>query len=148
MMSLRMEQGRPLLRHLVSGKGGYNIPRTDGRLVIGSTMESVGFDNSNTASGVMSLLSRASDIIPSVESLPIVEMWAGLRPRTPDGAPILGPTSVEGLILATGHFHIGVVLAPVTADYIGRYTIDDKLADEVRPFGVARFGREALSQVG
>ncbi|MDA4114475.1 MAG: glycine oxidase ThiO [Thaumarchaeota archaeon] len=137
MMALRMDPNHPLTR-IVSAKGGYSIPRA-GRLIIGSTMEPGEFDASNTVGGVMNLLQRESEVIPSVQSLPIDEMWAGVRPKSPDGAPILGPTGVEGLVIATGHGHIGVVLAPVTARYIVQFLTGGRVADAIRPFSIDRF---------
>ena len=131
-------QNRPLT-HIVFGRGGYYIPRTDGRLVVGTTMEAAGFDTTNTVTGILGILRRASETVPQVGTLPIVEMWTGLRPRSTDGAPVLGPTSVDGLVMATGHFHVGVVLAPITAQLIGRCLLDDKVPDAMAPFGIGRF---------
>ncbi len=93
----------------------YLVPRDDGRLLVGATVEDVGFEEANTAGGTIGLLSAALALVPSLESAPVVEVWSGLRPASLDGLPILGgDPEVEGLFYATGHFRSGVLLAPIT----------------------------------
>jgi len=102
----------------VRGLDVYLVPRADGRLVVGATMEELGLDMRRTAEAAFLLLRDAYELVPGVLDLELVEHTVGLRPATPDNAPLIGPSSVEGLVMATGHFRNGVLLAPVTADRI------------------------------
>ncbi len=95
--------------------GAYFVPRDDGRLLVGATVESAGFDERVTAAGIAELLHAALAAAPSLSGFTVSESWAGLRPGTPDGLPFLGPTPIEGLFLAAGHYRNGVLLAPATA---------------------------------
>jgi len=114
MLSLRTEE--PGMTRVLESEEIYLIPRDDGRLLVGATVEEVGFEGGITAAGVRSLLEGALRLVPGLGSAPIAEFWSGLRPGTPDGHPILGPApQVEGLYLATGHFRNGILLAPRTA---------------------------------
>ena len=97
-----MHPERPVLRHVLWAPKGYLAPRGDGALIVGGTVEERGFDQDLTAGGVLALLEAAWRALPVVEELPIDELWVGFRPTSRDDAPILGPTSVEGLVLATG----------------------------------------------
>lgn len=106
----------PLLEHVVRWDGGYLVPRTDGRVILGATMEDRGYDTSVTALGVYELLRDAGELVPGVLELDLEAAMAGLRPGTPDNAPLLGPW--EGVVLACGHHRNGVLLTPVTADRI------------------------------
>jgi glycine oxidase len=110
-------------------------------LLIGATVEEKGFDASLTAGGVLALLEAAWRVIPSIEELPIQEMWVGHRPGSRDDAPIIGPSPVEGLIYATGHHRNGVLLAPLTADVVSNSIIDGVLDPIAKPFGLSRFSR-------
>ena len=102
-------------------EGGYLVPRGDGRYVLGATMEERGFDTTVTAGGVYELLRDAGELVPGVHELVIEETAAGLRPATPDNAPVLGPAAeLAGLHWATGHHRNGILLAPVTADSSSR----------------------------
>jgi glycine oxidase len=96
----------------------YMVPRADGRLIVGATVEEQGFDTRVTAGGVHELLREAYRALPEIAELELVETTAGLRPATPDNLPLIGPGAVDGLILATGHFRNGILLAPLTADRI------------------------------
>jgi glycine oxidase len=117
-------QGPPgLLTHLVYGGKAYVVPRRDGRLICGSTMERVGFQKDVTANGIRTVLDRAIRLVPEVAELPMTATWAGLRPGTRDGMPLLGETRSKGLFLATGHFRNGVLLAAHSAELIGN-TLD------------------------
>jgi len=122
------------LKHIIIGERGYYVPRKSGRLLVGATFEDVGYDTVNTAGGILELLSKASDVLPGIKKLPLLETWVGLRPRSSDDAPILGPTTVEGLVMATGHFHIGIILTPITAKLIADYVADDNIAEDMKPF--------------
>jgi len=105
-------------RHIVLESGTYFVPRADGRLLVGSTVEDAGFDRNVTLEGVRTLSGRAAEIIPESPKLPFVKAWAGLRPATPDRLPFLGRAGIEGLVLATGHFRNGILLGPITAEIV------------------------------
>jgi glycine oxidase len=145
MLSLRMDPAAPLINHVLWAPGVYLVPRLDGRLVVGATVEEKGFDTTLTAGGLLTLLEAAWRTVPSIEELPIDEMWVGHRPGSRDDAPILGPGPVEGLVYATGHHRNGILLAPVTADAIARLVLEGEMELAIRPFGVERFalGRAA-----
>lgn len=111
--------GRGLLQRIVRFEGGYLVPRGDGRYVLGATMEERGFDTTVTAGGLYELLRDAGELVPGVHELAIEEISAGLRPATPDNAPVLGPSAeLEGLHWATGHHRNGILLAPVSAELV------------------------------
>jgi glycine oxidase len=139
MIALRMDPAAPLINHVVWAPGLYLVPRRDGRLILGATVEEKAFDTTLTAGGVLALLDAAWRTVPSIEELPIDEMWVGHRPGSRDDAPILGPGPVAGLVYATGHHRNGILLAPVTADAIARLVLDGTLEPAIRPFGVERF---------
>ena len=122
--------------------GAYLVPRHDGRLLIGATVEAAGFDERVTASAVHELLHAALGAAPALADFAVTESWTGLRPGTPDGLPFLGPTSVEGLFLATGHYRNGILLAPATARLIADAVATGN-ASELEPFSIARLGTEA-----
>jgi len=109
------------VRGLVRGSSVYLVPRDSGELVIGATQEELGPDTTVTAGGVWELLRDARTLVPGITELELQDVTAGLRPGTPDNAPVLGPSELPGLVLATGHFRAGVLLAPVTADTIAAY---------------------------
>lgn len=143
MLALLMDPENPLLRHVLWPPNCYMVPRTDGGLLIGATVEEKGFDDSLTAGGVYALLEAAWRAVPAIEELPIVETWVGFRPGSPDDAPILGPSELDGLVFATGHHRNGILLAPGTADMISAYILDRKLDPAMAPFTVDRFARTA-----
>jgi glycine oxidase len=144
MLAVAMDTSAPLLRHVVWGrKGLYLVPRDDGRLVVGATVEEMGFDTAMTAGGVFELLRNAWETVPGIYDLPLVETWAGLRPASRDDAPILGPTPLDGLMLATGHHRNGILLAPLTARVVADCVLTGRLAESARPFTLARFARPA-----
>jgi glycine oxidase len=138
-LALAMDPGAPLVSHVLWAPGIYLVPRTDGRLVIGATVEEKGFDERLTAGGIFSLLEAAWRAVPAVEDLAIEEMWVGFRPTSRDDAPILGPTPVDGLLLATGHHRNGILLAPATAAAMSDYVLTGDLPAPARPFTLARF---------
>jgi glycine oxidase len=139
MLALRMDSAAPLVTHVIWGPGIYMVPRLDGRLIMGATVEEKGFDTTLTAGGLLTLLEAAWRAIPAIEELPIDEMWVGHRPGSRDDAPILGPGPLDGLIYATGHHRNGILLAPVTADAIARLVLHGTLDPAIRPFGIERF---------
>ena len=112
---------RRTVRGLVRGSSVYLVPRDSGELVIGATQEELGPDTTVTAGGVWELLRDARTLVPGITELELQDVTAGLRPGTPDNAPVLGPSELPGLVIATGHFRAGVLLAPVTADTIATY---------------------------
>jgi glycine oxidase len=139
MLALRMDPAAPLLTHVVWAPGAYLVPRKDGRLLVGATVEERGYDTSLTAGGVLTLLEAAWRVIPAVEELTIDEMWVGHRPGSRDDAPILGAGPLQGLIYATGHHRNGILLTPITADTIARLVLDGVTDPVIQPFGIARF---------
>ena len=139
MLALRMDAAAPLLNHVVWAPGAYLVPRRDGRLIIGATVEEKGYDTALTAGGLLTLLEAAWRAVPAVEELPIDEMWVGHRPGSRDDAPILGAGPLEGLIYATGHHRNGILLTPITADAIARLVLDGASEAVIRPFGIERF---------
>jgi glycine oxidase len=139
MLALRMERNAPLVTHVLWGPGVYLVPRLDGRLIVGGTVEEKGFDTTLTAGGLLTLLEAAWRVVPAIEELPIDEMWVGHRPGSRDDAPILGSAPIEGLVYATGHHRNGILLAPVTADAIARLVLDGTIDPAIRPFGIERF---------
>lgn len=107
--------GKPTLQHVVRSPGVYLVPRTDGRVVIGSTFEEAGFDKRTDVDSIQRLRERAISLVPRLRDARIHDSWAGLRPATSDGLPIMGETQTRGYFLATGHFRDGILLAPATA---------------------------------
>jgi glycine oxidase len=131
------------VRGLVRGSSVYLVPRADGELVVGATVEEVGADRTVTAGGVLQLLRDAVDVVPMVSELELVEARAGLRPATPDNAPCLGLTPVPGLLAACGHYRNGILLTPISADAIAELLTTGRVPDVVEPFAPTRFGPPA-----
>ncbi|MCC9685624.1 glycine oxidase ThiO [Streptomyces sp. MNU103] len=134
------------VRAVVRGSHVYLVPRESGELVIGATSEEMGWDTTVTAGGVYELLRDAHDLVPGLTELPLTETLAGLRPGSPDNAPLLGPTRLDGLLLATGHHRNGVLLTPVTGDAMARVLTTGELPDEALPFTPRRFGAPVLAE--
>ncbi len=139
MFALRMDAAAPLINHVLWAPGAYLVPRRDGRLIVGATVEEKGFDDTITAGGMLTLLEAAWRAIPAVEELPIEEIWVGHRPGSRDDAPVLGRGPLEDLFYATGHHRNGILLAPVTADAMAKLILDDVVEPAIRPFGLERF---------
>ena len=135
---------RRTLRAVVHGSRVYIVPRGDGQVVIGATQEEKGFDDAVTAGGVWELLRDALAVVPGLAELDLVESAAGLRPGSPDNAPLLGPTSGRGLFLATGHHRNGVLLAPLSAEIVVELLITGRLPDLAVPFAPDRFQRHSV----
>ena len=138
-LTLLMDPQAPLLRHVLWAPRIYLVPRRDGRLIIGATVEEQGFDENLTAGGVFSLLEAAWRAVPAIEELPIAETMVGFRPTSRDDAPILGPSSVEGLVIASGHHRNGILLAPVTADTVSQLILSGRVPPLIAGFGLDRF---------
>lgn len=131
------------VRAIVRGGHVYLVPRANGELVIGATSEEMGWDTTVTAGGVYELLRDAHELAPGVTELPLTETSAGLRPATPDNAPLIGPTALPDLHLAAGHHRNGVLLTPVTGDAMGELLATGELPEQARHFTPGRFGAEA-----
>jgi glycine oxidase len=119
MVSLRADGLK--IERVIWGEKIYIVPRNDGRILAGATVEYVGFDKQVTAGGIEKLLSAAIEVIPEFANARVEETWAGLRPDSPDHLPILGPTDIDGLVIATGHFRSGVLLTPITARLVRQW---------------------------
>jgi glycine oxidase len=131
------------VRGVVRGSSVYLVPRDSGELVVGATQEELGPDTAVTAGGMWELLRDARALVPGITELELVDVVAGLRPGTPDNAPVIGPTELAGLVLATGHFRAGVLLAPVTADTVASF-LRTGVPDPIwRAFGADRFAPRA-----
>lgn len=143
MLALRMDAAAPLLNHVLWLPRGYLVPRLGGRLIIGATVEERGFDSNVTAGGLLALIEGAWRAIPAIEELAVDETWTGFRPGSRDDAPLLGPSAVDGLVVATGHHRNGILLTPVTAHTISNYVLTGRLPDSLRPFSPERFAKSS-----
>ncbi|MET8398454.1 glycine oxidase ThiO [Streptomyces sp900116325] len=132
------------VRAVVRGSHVYLVPRANGELVVGATSEEMGWDTTVTAGGVYELLRDAHELVPGITELPLTETRAGLRPASPDNAPLLGPTALPGLHLATGHHRNGVLLTPVTGDAMAELLTTGELPAVARPFAPGRFAPAAV----
>jgi len=131
--------GGPQLKHVVRAKDVYLVPRSDGRVVIGSTLEEAGYDKHTEVNVIHRLLHAAVEVLPSLAKARIHDDWAGLRPGTPDELPILGETEVKGYFLATGHFRDGILLAPITAQVMSDVILGKASGYDLASFSPARF---------
>lgn len=141
---LRFDPSDPPLTHnvrgIAEGRSVYLVPRRDGELVVGATMEELGYDTTVTVEAVLDLLRAATDLVPATRDLELREMHAGLRPGTPDNAPIIGVSRRDDrVVYATGHYRNGILLTPVTADAVATLVAGDGVPPVVAPFGVERF---------
>ena len=130
---------RSLLQHVVRSPKVYLIPRSDGRLLVGATVEEAGFDKRTVPATIQRQHQAALELMPKLRDAKILEDWAGLRPGTPDGLPILGETQVPGYYVATGHFRDGILLAPVTAQIMAQVLSGETLSQDISPFSPQRF---------
>jgi glycine oxidase len=130
---------RDLLKHVVRTPKVYLIPRSDGRLLVGATVEEAGFDKRTVASTIQSQHRAALQIMPKLTDAKILEDWAGLRPGTPDNLPILGATGTPGYYVATGHFRDGILLAPITAEVMADVIEGRQPTIDLTSFSPARF---------
>jgi glycine oxidase len=128
-----------ILQHVLRTPEAYIVPRSNGKILIGATVEDVGFDKSVSPTTIQSLLNRAAKYLPDLAAAPIVQSWAGLRPGTPDDLPIIGPTEIPGAFIASGHFRNGILLAPVTARIMADLIQDRATQLDIGPFSPARF---------
>jgi len=139
MLALRMDLAAPLLRHVIWAPRSYLVPREDGRLIIGGTVEERGFDDTLTAGGLLALLEGAWRAVPGIEELPVAETWVGFRPGSRDDAPMLGPSGIDRLVVATGHHRNGILLTPLTAETVSAYVLTGRLPPILQPFSPERF---------
>ncbi len=131
---------RTLLKHVIRSPEAYLIPRSDGRLLVGATVEEAGFDKRTDPATIQRLHRAALNLVPQLSNAKILEDWAGLRPGTPDALPILGHTATPGYYVATGHFRDGILLAPITAQVMADIVTDTKPNYDIAPFSPSRFG--------
>ncbi|HET7787959.1 MAG TPA: glycine oxidase ThiO [Myxococcales bacterium] len=130
----------PLLGRVVFSDKGYVVPRADGRVLCGSTMEEVGYERGVTAGGLRGVLDLAIEIAPALAGAPILETWSNFRPASPDGWPVLGASAVADLYYATGHTRNGILLCPITADAVAAAILGRAPPVDLSPFSAARLG--------
>ena len=137
---LRLEWTGPPLETIVWGPGCYVVPRLDGSILVGATVEDAGFDERTTEAGIQGLLNAVHELLPATRSARLIEARAGLRPATPDELPVIGPDpKMPGLIHASGHYRNGVLLAPITAKLIGDLIVEGKRDPAFETFRPDRF---------
>jgi glycine oxidase len=129
-----------VVRHVIRAPEVYLVPRSDGRIVIGSTLEEAGYDKRIDADTIQRLHQAAIRLVPALDEARILEDWAGLRPGTPDDLPILGATGTPGYFVAAGHFRDGILLTPVTAHVIAQVITNAKPDHDISAFSPLRFG--------
>ena len=137
MLSLQPAGGT--LKHVVLDDRAYMVPRPDGRIVAGSTIENAGYEKCVTPAGMMRILGPCIEMAPSLAEVQIAETWSGLRPGTPDDLPIIGPTDMTGLLIATGHYRNGILLAPITARLAGAFLSREQLPLDWSRYSPMRF---------
>lgn len=145
LLALRPKNFR--LNRVLRSEQGYLVPRADGRIVAGSTIEEAGFEKKVTAEGIARILHAALALCPGLSDAELIETWSGLRPGTPDALPILGPADAEGLLVATGHYRNGILLAPITAKLVHEWITTGKTLFDASRFSLQRFsqGQQWLS---
>jgi glycine oxidase len=127
------------LQHVIRAPDVYLVPRTDGRILIGSTLEDAGYDKRTDPATIQRMHKAAMSLIPALEGARLLEDWAGLRPGTPDDLPILGATSIPGYFVATGHYRDGIMLAPITARLMAQVIVGENREYDISSFSPARF---------
>jgi len=132
------------VRGRVRGVPVYIVPRADGEIVVGASSEETGFDDQPRTGAVHDLLRDASLLVPGLAETEWVEVSTGLRPGTPDNGPVVGWTAVEGLLVATGHYRNGVLLAPFTGSAVATLLEGGAMCAEFAPFGPDRFSAREL----
>ncbi|MGF1455064.1 MAG: glycine oxidase ThiO [Alphaproteobacteria bacterium] len=141
MACLAWDQPGPMPRRVIWGPDVYLIPRQDGRLLVGATVEDADFDPRLTAGAMARLLSAATRVLPQARECGLVEMWAGFRPAAPDRRPLIGLGALDGLTIATGHHRNGILLAPVTADVVCDLVLGAPPRHDLSSFSPSRFWR-------
>jgi glycine oxidase len=135
------EPHAPVLHHVIRAPEIYLVPRSDGRIIIGSTLEEAGFDKTIDSKVIQQLHHAAAGILPAVKDMRIHEVWAGLRPGTPDGRPLIGAGHLRGYYVAAGHYRDGILLAPATAEVVTALIQGKAAAVDLVPFAPHRFQR-------
>lgn len=146
MLSVAMPKPN-MVRHVIRTPDVYLVPRSDGRLLIGATLEEAGYDKRVDPESIQRMHRAAVALVPSLEGARILEDWAGLRPGTPDSLPILGPTRVPGYFAATGHYRDGILLTPITAHAMSRVLSAESCAYDLRPFSPDRFPESSAGKL-
>ena len=141
---IAVKSSLPFLQRTVYSHKGYLVPRRDGRIFLGTTVEWAGYDKSVTVDGVHQILSATLEILPGIKPFPIQNFWAGFRPHCEDGNPVLGPSEIEGLIFATGHFRNGLLLAPITAKLLTDLILNGTTSKLLEGFSPSRFRKTPL----
>ena len=137
-----------LFQKVIYSPRGYLVPRADGRILAGASVEDVGFDKNTTESEIALLRENTLEIAPSLVNLEVAEKWAGLRPLAADGLPILGSfPQVENFFVATAHYRNGILLAPLTAKILAENIVDNKNSDYLKIFGSERFQLNGLQSL-
>lgn len=129
----------PAIKHVVRSDKVYLVPRSDGRLVVGSTLEDAGFNKQTDVDTIQRLFDAAADLVPELSAAKRHDDWAGLRPGTPDELPILGEAGIDGYFVASGHYRDGILLAPITAHIMTRLILRERVVHDLQPFSPARF---------
>ncbi|MGH9688285.1 MAG: glycine oxidase ThiO [Candidatus Acidiferrales bacterium] len=140
MLALRPNARAAGPQRVIRSEDGYLVPRGDGRVVVGSTIEEAGFEKQVTAAGLSKLLSAAIEMCPDLGGAEVVETWAGLRPGTPDDLPVLGSCDIDGLWVATGHYRNGILLAAATARLFREMILGTRQSFDANRFSPMRFG--------
>ena len=140
MLALRSQE--LTLGRVLRSEKGYLVPRRDGRIIAGSTLEDAGFERHLTPAGIRHILDAALELVPGLAGAEIIETWTGLRPGTPDTLPIVGPTDVEGLFMATGHYRNGILLTPVTARLLREWILGSPISFDASVFSPLRFNAQ------
>ncbi len=136
---LQFRSKAPLVHRVVKSPRAYLVQRTPEQLIVGTTVERVGFDKNVTLEGRASILEGVKEISSSINSSDFETAWAGLRPGTPDGVPILGPTPLKNFLCATGHYRNGILLGPLTGRIIAERILHGRSSIDFSPFGLQRF---------
>ncbi len=139
-------QGEPLARHVLRNSDVYLVPRDGGKLLIGATEEEQGFHMNPTAGGTLDLLRFGFEVLPGIYDLDVAEIDVGLRPTFHDHMPVLGPTTTDGIYMASGHYRGGVLLAAATAHWMAEVMTTDQVPEHLEPFGFDRFLNERAQQ--
>jgi len=127
------------VRHVIRAPEIYLVPRSDGRILVGATVEEAGYDKRTDAATIQRMQQAAIRLVPALAQARMLEAWAGLRPGSPDNLPILGATPIPGYFAATGHFRDGILLAPVTAGLMAQIVTGGQSEYDLSPFSPARF---------
>jgi glycine oxidase len=137
MIALRADDLR--IERVLWSENIYLVPRNDGRILAGATVEYTGFEKGLTAGGLQKIFSGAIELSPGLAAARVEETWAGLRPDSPDHLPILGPTDIDGLLIATGHFRGGILLTPITARLVCEWVTQQRVSVDWDRFSPLRF---------